>query len=198
MERVVTAKIQSFVVMVEMMLTVCVMKGSKETIELYRKIVSKFFNGFLAANLISLGARDSLETVPVEEILRANKETAYSQMTEFVRGVLEVYSVIFVESFQKELEDMDRDITAVVGMIDRYHEIFGLDLKLLEDCLLKHPTATSKLPFSQESLIIRVQLIELPDTYLEFHRKYYNKTCEKCKDFPRVQSCVGFMCLLCG
>lgn len=52
--------------------------------------------------------------------------------------------------------------------------------------------------FSQESLLIRVQLIDLPDTYAEFHRKYYDTKCSTCHDYPRVKEVVGYMCLLCG
>jgi len=80
-------KVTSYVSLVEAMLRICVMKGSKETIALYRKLVGRYFNAFLAANLVSLGARESLANMSVEDILRASKETAYSQMTEFCRGV---------------------------------------------------------------------------------------------------------------
>ena len=57
MSKIVKHKMSSFVALVELMMSICVMKESKETIDICRRLVSKHFNAFLAANLISSGAR---------------------------------------------------------------------------------------------------------------------------------------------
>jgi hypothetical protein len=55
------------------MLSVCLLKGSVATVEIYQKLIMRYFNAFLAANLISFGVRESLKSMPVEEVVRINK-----------------------------------------------------------------------------------------------------------------------------
>jgi hypothetical protein len=81
---------------------------------------------------------------------------------------------------------MDKDTAGVVKIIEKCPELFPIDIKLLTKYLHFYPEISSKSLFSQESLLIQSKLIDLPETYMEFHNKYYNNKCGKCNDYSRV------------
>lgn len=89
-------------------------------------------------------------------------------MTDFCRVVLYTTSVGFVESRREAVDAIDRDIGGVMKAIEYTPEFFHTDIELIAKYISLYPETTGNL-FSQQSLLVQVKLIPLPETYMEFH-----------------------------
>lgn len=89
-------------------------------------------------------------------------------MIEFSRGVLYMYSLAYEDA---SLEDLNLP----TDVISRNQQFFSLDLQMITT--LVYLLNKQQQPAAEQPIVNIQKLIELPNCYLEFHGKYYDRPC---------------------
>ncbi len=116
----------------------------------------------------------------LSEKFQMQREATYACLGDFCKGLLFTYSVLFVDSRENAAKLIDSDISGAVRAIEETPDLFRLDLELVAKYIALCPESAAAASFSQQGLLPPFNLIDLPNTYTEFHKKYYGKKCTIC------------------
>lgn len=136
--------------------------------QLLKRVASKYFNAYMA---LKISGEHSSDYITVEELsrrLNTDKPRYLEHMVEFSRGVLYAYALAYEDAGLSELEQP-------TDIIHRNQQFFSLDLQMITT--LVYLLKKQQRPADDQPIVNVQKLIDLPNSYLEFHGRYYDAPC---------------------